>query len=134
MSKLLFYFLMLTSISLTIKFGLQLASVIPRVSTLAFGFRPIVIAYLHLVLLAIISIFLISYFLSNQLIKLNRVSQGGTILLTVGVYATELILAIQGIASFTYTLIPYANEALLLMALVMLTGILLLAFSFRKQI
>ncbi len=131
--KLLYYFFILIAIALTVKMALQLASVIPYVSTLAFGFRPIVIAYLHLVLLAIVSIFLLSYLFSADIISLSGASKTGMIILVFGVYTTEIILAIQGIASFAYIMVPYTNEALLLMALVMFTGILTLTLSSKKQ-
>ncbi len=58
---------LLVGISLTIKFTLQLGSVVPSVSDLAFGFRPIVIAYLHLVLLAVITLFLLNYLMDLNL-------------------------------------------------------------------
>lgn len=41
-----------------IKLILQAFSVIPRFGSLAFGFRPVIIAYLHLVMLGFISFFL----------------------------------------------------------------------------
>jgi hypothetical protein len=50
-------FFLILALAISIKLLLQLGSAIPSISKLAFGFRPIVIAYLHLVLLAIISFF-----------------------------------------------------------------------------
>ncbi len=125
-SSLVHYLFILLSIALTVKFTLQLGSVIPFVSKLAFGFRPIVIAYLHLVLLAVISLFLLTYLMANHLIRNSRLSKTGLIMLATGIYATELTLAVQGIASFTYTMIPYTNETLFFLSLVMFSGIILL--------
>ncbi len=125
-SSLVYYLFILLSIALTVKFTLQLGSVIPFVSKLAFGFRPIVIAYLHLVLLAVISLFLLTYLMANHLIRNSRLSKTGLIMLATGIYATELTLAVQGIASFTYTMIPYTNETLFFLSLVMFSGIILL--------
>src|SRR5690606_5255512 len=45
-------------LSVFLKFMLQAASVIPVLSRLVYGYRPIVIAYLHLVLLMIVSLFI----------------------------------------------------------------------------
>ncbi len=120
------YLLLLVSIALTVKFSLQLGSVIPYVSKLAFGFRPIVIAYLHLVLLAIISLFLLTYMMANQLIRHSGLSKGGLVLLAIGIYSTEIMLAIQGIASFSYTSVPVTNEVLFILALMMFSGITML--------
>lgn len=61
--------LLCVGIALTIKFSLQLGSTIPAVSELAFGFRPIVIAYLHLIFLAFVSMFLLFYFYVHQIIS-----------------------------------------------------------------
>lgn len=57
----------LSAFALSLKFLLQLGSTYPPLSTLAFGFRPIVIAYLHLVLLGVITIFIIGYIVANHL-------------------------------------------------------------------
>jgi hypothetical protein len=35
----------------------------------------------------------------------------------------EVILAIQGIASFSYTIVPLANELLFLVAIILVSGI-----------
>lgn len=130
------YLLLLISIALTVKFSLQLASVIPSVSKLAFGFRPIVIAYLHLVLLAIISLFLLTFMMANRLIPSSGHSKRGLILLAVGIYCTEIMLAVQGIASLRYTSVPYTNDILFGLALIMFSGIsmLLLGEMTRKEI
>ena len=58
--------LTLSFLALTIKFMLQSGSVIPSLSTLAFGFRPIVIGYLHLVLLGFTTLFLLGSMLEDQ--------------------------------------------------------------------
>jgi len=130
------YLLLLISIALTVKFSLQLASVIPSLSKLAFGFRPIVIAYLHLVLLAIISLFLLTFMMANRLIHSSGYSKRGLVLLAVGIYCTEIMLAVQGVASLSYTSVPYTNEALFGLALIMFSGIsmLLLSEMTRKEI
>ena len=64
----------------TLKLLLQFGSVIPAVSKLAFGFRPIVIAYLHLVLLAIISLFLLFYIFAKHLLFISK----GNVFITKG--------------------------------------------------
>ena len=55
------YLIVFISFALSAKFLLQLGSTVPAISKLAFGFRPIIIAYLHLILLAIISLFIVLY-------------------------------------------------------------------------
>lgn len=115
--------LMFIVFALSVKLLLQLGSTIPAISQLAFGFRPIVIAYLHLVFLAIISLFLIFYILSNHLIIMTKKIKIGVFLFSLGVVLNEGILAIQGIASFSYTVIPYVNEILFGVALLIFIGL-----------
>ena len=100
-------------LAFSFKIILQLFSVIPAVSQWSFGFRPIVIAYLHLVLLAFFSMFLLMYAYSQNYIRQNKTLNIGLILFTIGVVANELVLAVQGISSFSYQLIPYVNQMLL---------------------
>ena len=132
-SSLLRYILLFATLALSIKLLLQLGSTIPVISDLAFGFRPIVIAYLHLVLLAVISLFLLFYIYANHLIFISRKIKIGLLLFSIGVFLNELVLAVQGVASFSYTIIPYVNELLFAVAIILLLGIGFTAyFSIKK--
>lgn len=106
------YILAFVGIALSIKLLLQLGSTVPAISKLAFGFRPIVIAYLHLVLLAVISLFLLFYMYANGFFRVNQRIKIGLWLFSTGVFLNELVLGIQGIAGFSYTIVPYVNEIL----------------------
>lgn len=117
------YLLAFIAAAASLKFLLQLGSTIPALSDLAFGFRPIVIAYLHLVLLAIISLFLLFYIFTTDLLHFKRSVKTGLIIFSIGVVLNEIILAIQGVASFSYTIIPYVNELLFSAAIVLVSGI-----------
>ena len=128
------YILFFVGVALSLKFILQLGSTIPALSQLAFGFRPIVIAYLHLVLLAIISLFLLFYIYANQFLTFNKQIKNGIIIFSVGVLLNEIILAIQGIASFSYTLIPLVNEMLFGAAIILVSGIGITAFYSLKKV
>ncbi len=128
------YILLFVGFAVSLKFILQLGSTIPAISQLAFGFRPIVIAYLHLVLLAIISLFLLFYIYANHLIHFNKQIKIGVIIFSIGVLINEIILAIQGIASFSYTVIPYANEMLFGAAIILVSGIGITSFYSIKKV
>ncbi len=128
------YILLFVAFALSIKLILQLGSTIPYVSQLAFGFRPIVIAYLHLVLLAIITLFLLFYIYANSYINHNHYIKKGIILFSIGVLLNEVILAAQGIGSFSYTVIPYANELLFGVSLLMVIGIAITVFYSLKKV
>ncbi len=130
---LLGYIVLFTGVSLTIKLLLQLGSTIPWVSTLAFGFRPVVIAYLHLVLLAVITLFLLYYIFAAELLSATRKILLGLMLFSGGVLVNELILAVQGIAAFKYIVVPYVNEALFATAAVLASAIGAVYFHALKK-
>ena len=127
------YLILFISLALSVKFLLQLGSTIPAVSELAFGFRPIVIAYLHLILLAIISLFLLFYVYANNFVVINKKTILGLILFSLGVILNEVVLGIQGVASLSYTLIPFINESLFGIALLLFTSILWTTFYSKKR-
>lgn len=123
------WLLLIIAITGSIKFCLQLGSTIPSISQLAFGFRPIVIAYLHLVLLAFLSLLLIAYMFLKELVDISKIAFIGMILFVFGILINEILLAMQGILSFKYILIPNINYYLFATSLVLLTGTFLLALA-----
>ena len=123
LSRVLFF---LCAIALTAKLLLQSGSVIPSLSKLAFGFRPIVIGYLHLVLLGVITLFIISYVVSQSLIGITKRVKQGIVIFTAGIIINEVLLLIQGIADLYYFPIPVINILLLCTALALFAGMLLI--------
>lgn len=129
-SKLTKNLFLFVAAAFTVKLLLQLGSTVPFVSKLAFGFRPIVIAYLHLVLLAVISVFLLSYMQALKLININdKLGKIGLVLFVLGVFLNELVLAIQGVASFSYFAIPMVNEILFVVSLFLLLSLIIMSIS-----
>lgn len=120
------YILLMVSVALSIKLLLQLGSTIPSLSTLAFGFRPIVIGYLHLVLLAVTSMFLLAAMRKARLLQLNQLTVTGTCIFVLGILLNELLLMLQGVAGLAGWAIPMINTGLLLAAVVLFSGILIL--------
>jgi hypothetical protein len=120
---------LVVALALTLKLFLQLGSTIPEISKLAFGFRPIVIAYLHLVLLLIVSVFLLTFMYGTGQIRSGKISKVGLLAFTAGAILNESVLAIQGIWSFSYTVIPLANEMLFAIAVILVVSTLLLLSS-----
>jgi hypothetical protein len=131
---LLRYILLFVGFALSVKLLLQLGSTIPALSQLAFGFRPIVIAYLHLVLLAIISLFLLFYIYVNHFFYVGKSIKIGIFIFSLGVLLNEIVLAVQGIASFSYTVIPFVNQMLFGIAIIILIGILITALYSVKKV
>jgi hypothetical protein len=128
--KLLFY---ISAIALTIKFTLQTVSVIPSLSQLVFGYRPVVIAYLHLVLLGVYSLFLTGYLFYQKIILPTKAAKLAALSFLSGIALNELLLGIQGLAAFAYIPIPYINEMLLGAAAVLLCSTIGLAIIQTSQ-
>ena len=134
LNKFQIYLFLFVGIAFTIKLLLQLGSTIPAVSTLAFGFRPIVIAYLHLVLLAVISVFILSYLYTFKLIEVNKQTTTAFGVFVIGILLNELVLAVQGIAAFSYIVVKYVNETLFGISLILLIGAFLMVFSQKRKL
>lgn len=119
-------------IALVAKLLLQLGSTVPSLSDLAFGFRPIVIGYLHLVLLGVITLFLLGYFFAGEYIHANKKTSFAVFLFAAGVIVNELLLMIQGVSAMSYTSVPYINELLLGTAFLLFSGAFLLFTTSAK--
>ncbi len=128
------YLITLSAIALLAKLLLQLGSTIPSLSDLAFGFRPIVIGYLHLVLLGVITLFLLGYILAGNYFYLNKLTIAGTFVFAGAVILNEILLMAQGTAAITYTGIPYINQMLLGTALLLFIGALLIACTKKNML
>jgi hypothetical protein len=125
--------LVLSAIAMSMKLFLQAGSTIPALSTWAFGYRPIVIGYLHLVLLGVVSLGIIGMFLSHQLISLNTMVRRGIIVFTCGVILNELLLLLQAIGAISMSVVPLTNEFLILTALTMMTGVGILFIALNRK-
>ncbi|HZH54398.1 MAG TPA: hypothetical protein VFD72_02000, partial [Sphingobacteriaceae bacterium] len=122
------FLLLVVGLAFCIKLLLQVLSLLPDLSQLAYGYRPIVIGYLHLVLLAIISLFILAYALTHKYILENRVSAFGLYLLVVGILFNELVLMVQGLSGMLRVYIDYTHQSLVVASAVICIGILV-AFS-----
>lgn len=119
----------LVAIALSIKLSLQGLSVIPSLSTLAFGFRPIVIGYLHLVLLGVISLFIIGCLFAQNYLPSNKMSYTGLFVFITGIIGNEIILMMQGAGGIMYIAVSYADRLLLIAAVLLFTGLLLVNYG-----
>lgn len=126
------WIMVLVSLAASIKFLLQGFSVIPGLSTLAYSFRPIVVGYLHLVLLAVISLFIIIYIVKVGIVDSQRPIKWSIWLFVIGIIGNELLLMLQGLGGILGLYIPYIPIALTLVALLMFSS-LLAFFIFAKR-
>ena len=127
------YLFCLSAIAASIKLLLQLGSTIPALSTWAFGFRPIVIGYLHLVFLGIFSIFILAYALYNQWLFYTKQVAWGIWVFIAGIIINEILLMTQGLDAITYTGVPYVNEMLLGATGIIFIGLLILNTAIKTS-
>lgn len=99
----------MASIAFILKIILQLFSIVPALSQFAFGFRPIIIGYLHLSFVGIISLYLFGYV--NEFIHRfqGRVSGVGAIIFVAGFICQEIILMFQGLEAMNVQPVKSAN-------------------------
>ena len=90
---------------------------------MAFGFRPIVIGYLHLILLGIITIFILAYSFTYRQIQVNAGTKQGMIVFVTAIVFNELLLMIQGVSDLFYTGVPGIAYWLFAAACLLLGGI-----------
>ena len=89
---------------------------------------------MHLVLLAVVSVFLLSYLYSGKFIQNNQRTVYAISIFILGVFFNEAALAVQGLAALSYTAIIHINEILFAAALILLLGSLLLFLSQKKSL
>ena len=133
MAKVLF---ILSALAFTIKLILQTGSIHPQLSQLSYGFRPIIIGYLHLVLLGVTTIFIIGYIFSQKFIKVSKSILIGISIFVVGVIVNEILLMVQGVAAMAYRVVPHIQIMLFGAAVVLMVGlgILLIGTITRQKI
>jgi hypothetical protein len=131
-SKPVRYIILLAGTAFTIKLLLQLGSTIPALSKLAFGFRPVVIGYLHLILLGVITLYILAMLIQENFIPVISKFLYPIKIFIAGIILNELLLMIQGIAAMMYIPIPYINTLLLAAAIVMFIGVTILTCSLKK--
>ena len=108
-------------------------SIIPYLSHFAFGFRPVVIGYLHLSFIGIICFFILGY-INEVLNEIHQaVSKTGVFIFVTGVLVQEIILMCQGLEVIEFEPLPYANMILFYAAITMGTGLIWIAISVRRR-
>ena len=127
------FVLMYVGFAFFAKIVLQLGSTIPVLSQFAFGFRNVVIAYLHLILLMCVSVFFINQILATNMFKITKPVTTGLKLLLLGVFLNEAVLGLMGVFSIQYISIPFAPEILLGVSLLILISLFIILISLKKK-
>jgi hypothetical protein len=88
---------------------------------------------LHLVLLAVISVFILSFLYTFKLISVNTLTTIAFSVFVIGIFLNELVLGVQGVAAFSYIVVKYVNETLFGVSLLLFLGTILMVLSQRKK-
>ena len=128
------FVLMYVGFAFFAKIVLQLGSTIPALSQFAFGFRNVVIAYLHLILLMCVSAFLINQILATNVFKITKPVTTGLKLLLLGIFLNEAVLGLMGIFSIKYISIPYTPQILLAVSLLMLVSLGIMLVNLKRKV
>jgi len=117
-----------------LKILLQFFSVQPQLAQIAFGFRPVIIGYLHLIFLAFISMYLIGFLADKKIISLNyKITAIGLVTFAAGIIINEALLAVQGFAALYYLFLPKLNLFLFANTFILVTGAILLFISAQRS-
>lgn len=127
------FVLIFAGFAFAVKILLQLASNVPAISQFAFGFRNVVIAYLHLVLLMCIATYLLSQVLATNFFIISRSLITGLKLFLAGIFLNELMLGLMGVFSIKYIAVPYANHFLLAFSVLIFVALFIIFVSMKKR-
>lgn len=117
-----------------IKMVLQALTIIPVVGDHVFANRPIIIGFLHLVLLGFISIYLLAYFLHAGILAQSRYTAFAVWLFISGVAFNEVVLMGQGLGAMFMMSSTLTQWLLFAAAGCLFTGACLIALSnFKKS-
>jgi hypothetical protein len=125
------WLIVLPMAALFIKFTLQLTASHPGLTKIAYEFHAIVIGFLHLVFLAITSLFILGYIINNNLMVVSSVAKRGIYIFTAGIIFSELLLMSQGVAALFLKTIPLMEVYLFFSALIMFAGVLMINIGSR---
>ncbi len=128
------YLWIMASVAFILKIILQTLSIIPFLSHLAFGFRPVVIGYLHLSFIGVISFFILGYI--NEVLTLHRrpLARGGIILFVTGFLIQEIVLMLQGLEAVEVEPLPYAAIILFASAILIASGLIWVTVTAIKSV
>jgi hypothetical protein len=124
-----------------LKMIFQSLTMIPALGPLVFSNRPIIIGFLHMVLLGFVSIYLLAHYIQTAILGTNRYSMVSVWIFCTGVIMNELVLMFQGlegmfmISSSLFPKLLWATGAWLLIgALMILAGKLIKGLALSGSI
>jgi hypothetical protein len=113
---------------------LQTGTIIPWLGNAVFGYRPIIIGFLHLVFLGLVTFYILSYFLKDGSLSLQlRLSKIAVAWFTGAVLFNEGILLIDGVGRLFEITYPIYDRLLWIASIGLFTGAILLVIARMKS-
>ncbi|HEX2627872.1 MAG TPA: hypothetical protein VHM26_02645 [Chitinophagaceae bacterium] len=128
--------IILSLIAFVLKMALQATTIVPSLGQAVFGFRPIIIGFLHLVFLAFVSFYIIAEFVEDGSIRFEfTISRFAILAFAAAVIFNEAVLLVNGIGLLLQKTDPVFGWLLFYAAMGLFCGAgLLLAAKFRSSI
>lgn len=121
-------------LSFVVKMLLQMGTIHPDLGHAVFGYRPIIIGFLHLVFLGFVTFYLLStYFEEGVFNRRSGFALGALSLFAFGIIAQEVILMIQGIMLFLGKAPHIYYWLLWIIALMLFLGAALVAIAALRK-
>ena len=131
LATLFWHFAMLSFIVKTL---LQMGTIVPELGNAVFGYRPIIIGFLHLVFLGFVSFYLLSRYIEDGVFAMRTVFAKMALgLFAFGIVAQEVVLMVQGIGLLLGSANPIYHYLLWLISLLLFLGATLVAISGRSE-
>jgi len=117
----------LVIIAVTLKIILQTGTVIPYIGIIVFGNRPIIIGYIHLVMLGFITLYLLSHFVRNDYLNSkSSFTRVAILVFSSGVVINEVLLMLQGLGQIFMKFNPIYMWLLWMTMIWLATGAILM--------
>ena len=124
---------LLSMIAFALKTLIQVGIIFPSVATAVFGDRPIIIGYLHLVMLGFVTLYLLAHLFQTNYFDNSRDNvKTGIIIFASGVIANELVLMTQGLTAMIMLSSTMYPLLLLVASIWLLSGAAIIAVSSIK--
>jgi len=122
--------LVLSMISFAIKMLLQIGTIIPALANAVFGYRPIIIGFLHLVFLGFLTFYILSNFVNGNVFPPERtISKTAILFFSSAIVINEAILLVDGIGLMFYTTNPVYSWLLWVASILLLAGSFLILLA-----
>jgi hypothetical protein len=124
----------LSIFSFLVKMALQTGSVYPPLQNAVFGFRPIIIGYLHLVFLGLVTFYILSNYFEAGIFPNRKFSFFAIGWFASWIIINETILLVQGIGLLMSIAHPYFGFLLWIAAMGLFTGAVLMYIARKLKV